>query len=93
MVNAVSSRPLTRAAVLLERFDLIGVVARDDTDAGALCKRRHCLAGEAEDRSLVRRAVADDESAATVGQRVEDAAERGAEPLRVLRDELRIGVA
>jgi hypothetical protein len=37
--------------------------------------------------------VVDDEGIAAVGQAVEDAAERGAEPLRVLRDELGIGLA
>ena len=35
----------------------------------------------------------DDQGAAIVGQAVEDAAERGAEPLRVLGDELRVGLA
>jgi hypothetical protein len=71
----------------------VAVVARDDADAGALRERRHDLAGEAEDGGLIRRAVADDEGAAAVGQSVEDAAERGAEPLGVFRDELRIGLA
>jgi hypothetical protein len=68
-------------------------VAVDDADASTLRERRRNLAGEAQDRGLVRRAVADDEGAAAVGQGVEDAAKRGAEPLRVLRDELRIGLA
>jgi len=36
--------------------------------------------------------VADDEGAAAVGQVVENSAERGAQSLRVLCDELRIGV-
>jgi hypothetical protein len=35
--------------VLRERFDLVAVVAGDDEDSGALCERRHDLAGEAED--------------------------------------------
>jgi hypothetical protein len=78
---------------LLEGFDLVAVVAGEDADAGALCERRHDLASEPEDGGLVRRAVADDEGAAAVGQGVEDAGERGAEPLRVLRDEPRIRFA
>jgi hypothetical protein len=73
---------------LLEGFDPIAVLARDDVDAGALGERRHDLAGEAEDGGLVRRAMADDERAAAVRQRVENAAERGAEPLRVFCDDL-----
>jgi len=51
------------------------------------------FAGEAEDGGLVRRAVADDEGAAVVGQSVEDATECDAEPLGVLGDELGVGVA
>jgi hypothetical protein len=78
---------------LLDGFDLVAVVAGDDADARALGERRHDFAGEAENSSLVGRAVADDEGAAAVGQDFEDATERGAEPLRVLRHELRIGLA
>jgi hypothetical protein len=37
--------------------------------------------------------MADDEGASAVRQAVENAAQRGAKPLRVLRDELRVGVA
>jgi hypothetical protein len=78
---------------LFEGFDLVAFVAGDEADAGALCERRHDLAAEAEDGSLVRGTVADDEGAAAVGQVVEDAAECGAELLRVLRNELGVGLA
>jgi hypothetical protein len=37
--------------------------------------------------------VADDEGATAVRKAVEDATERGAESLRILRDELRVGLA
>jgi hypothetical protein len=51
------------------------------------------LASEAEDGGFVRWAVADDESAAALGQAAEDALKRGAEPLRVVGDEFGIGLA
>jgi hypothetical protein len=78
---------------LLEEFDLEAVVPGEDTDAGALGERRHNFAREAEDGGLVRRTVADDKGAGVVGQGVEDATERDAEPVGVLRDELGVGVA
>jgi hypothetical protein len=78
---------------LLQGFDLVAAFDGHDADAGPLCERRDDLAGETENRGLVRRAVADDKGAAVVGQAVEHAAERGTEPLRVLRDELGIGLA
>src|ERR671936_1727990 len=83
----------TPLAELLEGFDLVAVVAGDDAATSALCERRHDLAGKAQDRRLVRRAVADHECAAAFGQAVEDAAERSAKQLRVLCDELRVGFA
>src|SRR5919201_4499359 len=83
----------TPLAELLEGFDLAAVVAGDDEDTSALRERRYDLAGEAQDRRLVRRAVADHECAAAFGQAVEDAAERSAKQLRVLCDELRVGFA
>ena len=49
--------------------------------------------GADEDGGFVCRAAPNDEGAAIVRQAVEDAAERGAEPLRVLGDEFRIGLA
>jgi hypothetical protein len=42
-----SSHPHRASVLLLERFDLVAIVAGDDADAGALGERRHDLAGEA----------------------------------------------
>jgi putative pyruvate formate lyase activating enzyme len=77
---------------LLERFDRVAVVAGDDEDTRALRERLHDFAGEAENRGLVCRAMAGDEGASAVRQRVEDAAQCCAEPLGVLGDELGVGV-
>ena len=78
---------------LSEEFHPVTTGESNHEDAGAFRERRNDLTGEAEDRGLVRRAVADDESATPVGQGVEDAGEGGTEPLRVLRHELGIGLA
>jgi hypothetical protein len=78
---------------LRERLDQEALVPDRDEHAGALRERRHDPAREAENGGLVRRAVADRDCAAVLGQPVEDAAERSAEPLGVLHDKLRIGLA
>jgi hypothetical protein len=80
-------------AGLIEGLDLVPVVPSNHQDAGARCERRHDLAGQAEDRGLVCRTVAYDQGATAVGQSVEDAAECGAQPLRVVRDERSVGFA
>ena len=77
----------------LEGFDLVAVVAKDNKYAGSLRQRRHDLARETQDGGFDCRAVPDDQGAAIIGQAVEDAAERGAEPLRVFGDELRVDLA
>ena len=76
-----------------EWLDRVTVLAGDDEHGFAFTERRHDLAGEPEDRGLVRRAVADSDRPAAVRQTVEDPAESRTEPLRVLLDERWVGPA
>jgi len=64
-------------AFLTELLDSEGSVLLDDEDAAALRDRLDDLACETENGGLVRRAVADDERATAVGERLEDARRPG----------------
>jgi hypothetical protein len=91
--GAVRAGKALRWLSLLERLDRIAVVGGDEEDSCAFRERRHDLAGEAKDGGLVCGAVARDEGASVIRQRVEDAAQCSAEPLRVVGDELGVGLA
>ncbi len=82
-----------RDARRMDALDPEPAVVLDDQDAFALAQRGDDLGGQAEDSSLVGRAVADDQRAAIVGQRVEDAAKRSPQQHRLLLDEVGIDPA
>ena len=69
------------------------VAVGNDQHAGALAHRLDDLAGESEHGGFVGRAVADSECPPTLGEALEDAAQRRAEDGGVLFDELGIRLA